>query len=164
MNSETWKKLNIDHAQMGRTIRDEVARTYLIPSFHEEAIIWSGIAVRAADLGTVKVTAVHSSGTLNQSLAYPITEVDALDVFTLEALARTKREVDKWYCGERDTLPTAEELGLIDPEDYNGPAYVIGQASDVSPTPREPRPYKVHEVGDLEKVTLPKPTLSKLER
>jgi hypothetical protein len=149
MKAADWKLKHLEQAKLAREIRDTVTRTYLVPSFHEEAPISTAIAIRAGDMATVDVFPVHSGGAVRQGLVSSIERVESLDVFALEALARTKREVELWYQGERDELPTAEELKLIDAATYDGSRFVIGQSDSHVPALKEKKPTIVHEVdGD----------------
>lgn len=119
MTSEQWKQKQIEYDQLGRQIRDEVGRVYLVPTWEDGPSINTAIAIRLGERHGIEVVAVYAGFVPDTAgLAAAITEVSELDVFTLEALARTKREVNKWYYDEREELPTAKELGLIDAADH----------------------------------------------
>ena len=158
MNAAEWKQAQAALAMNQRELRDAVSRDYLVPSFHEKAIIAWGIYIRADGWSNVKVFVGHAAAAVRQTPPGNVIEIDALDIFALEALARTMRAVALWEQGERDELPTAEELELLDPKAFlSGDSasmgcYVIGQDHGTwktEPLPQATRtPYTEHEVTD----------------
>jgi len=115
MKAEEWKKKIIAHTQMEREIRSDVARVYYVPM--GEMPICTAIIFTQGDNGAVQVRAAQGYYGTDAHHANYINVVDHLDAVTMKALAMCKLEVARWISGQRDELPTAEELGLIDAKD-----------------------------------------------
>ncbi|KKM24865.1 hypothetical protein LCGC14_1600850 [marine sediment metagenome] len=115
MKAIEWKEKIIAHTQMEREIRNDVARVYYVQI--GEYPISTAIIINLDDDGKVLVRASQGYYGTDAHHTNYIDKVENLDIPTMEALARTRIQVERWFYGDRDELPSADELDLIDKRD-----------------------------------------------